>query len=193
MNENVKKGKFMRLLKYFKPYAGAIVISIVLAFLINVADLANPYIMKIVIDDYIIGGNAKLSIQVLGLAYMAAVLSGALFSYIQVILLNRVGQKIMHTIRIELFSHVQRLPLSFFDRNSSGRIMTRVTNDVEALNELFSGVLVSLFKDIIMLVGIVAVMIELNLKLTNISMLVIPLIIAVAFFYNMKAGLTSRG
>ncbi len=187
MMQNTKRHNMLRLLAYFKPYVGWVILGIILAFVLNVAELANPYIMKIVIDDYIVGGNRSVSIVALGLAYLGAVLIGAVCSFIQVVLLNSIGQKIMHTIRVELFSHIQRMPLSFFDRNSSGRIVTRMTNDVEALSELFSGVLVALFRDIIMLIGIVVVMVELNVKLTLVSMCVIPIIIVVAYLYNMKA------
>jgi ATP-binding cassette subfamily B protein len=183
----MKKNKYIRLLGYFKPFIHLVVISILLALLINVSELASPYIMKIAIDDYIMGKNMKTGIEVLGIAYVAAVIGGAVFNYIQVYILNYTGQGIMNNIRIELFSHIQNLPLSFFDRNSSGRIMTRVTNDVEALNELFSGVLVALFKDIFMLIGIVAIMMELNMQLALISFSVIPIIIIVTVLYNGKA------
>ncbi len=179
--------KLLRMLRYFKPYRHILFISICLAFLINAADLASPYIMKIAIDDYIRKHNASVNIVFLGLAYFIAVVAGALLSYAQQILLNTMGQNIMHNIRMELFSHIQHLPMSFFDKNSSGRILTRVTNDVEALNELYTGVIVQLFKDFLMVIGIVFVMFTLNVKLTLVGMSVIPVIVVVTFFYNRRA------
>lgn len=183
----MKKNKYLRVLGYFKPYMRLVLISLVLALLLNVSELASPYILKIAIDDYILGDKAVIGIEILGLFYMITVAGGALFSYAQVYILNYTGQNIMNNIRMELFSHIQNMPLSFFDKNSSGRIMTRVTNDVEALNELFSGVLVALFKDIFMLIGIIGVMLELNLQLALISFSVIPIIVVVTVLYNGKA------
>lgn len=179
--------KFMRILAYFKPYIPHVFLCMILALLINGAELANPYIMKIAIDEYIIGGNTSISIVYLGLLYIAAVLGGAVFNYVQVLVLSNIVQRIMHNIRMELFAHIQNLPLSFFDKNSSGRVMTRVANDVEALNEMYSGVLIALFKDVFMLIGIIVVMLQMNLKLALVSFVVVPIIMSVTYIYNKKA------
>jgi len=179
--------KLLRLLKYFKPYMVLVGASIILAILVNIADIANPYIMKVAIDDYIVGNKAASGIKLLAMLYLLAVAGGALCNYLQVYVLNNIVQRIMNNIRMEVFSHIQKMPLKFFDRNSSGRIMTRVTNDVEALNEMYSGVLVALFKDVFMLIGIIAAMIKLNLELALISFIAIPVISIIAYLYNFKA------
>lgn len=186
-NRNISLNKYKRMLMYFKPFVPLILLAIVLAALVNGSELAGPYITKIVIDDYIVGGGSVPEIVFLGILFIVSVLGGTLANYFQVLLLNRIGQKIMHNIRMELFSHIQSLPLGFFDRNSSGRILTRVTNDVEALNEMYSGVLVALFKDIFLLSGITIVMVRMNLKLALVSFSVIPLIVLITYFYNKKA------
>ena len=184
---NIHSNKTLRILSYFRPYLGLVFLSFILAILINVAELASPYIMKITIDEYITVPKPQVNIQLLGLAYMGAVIAGAIFNYIQVYVLNSTVQKIMLNIRIELFSHIQKMPLTFFDHNSSGRILTRVTNDVEALNEMYSGVLVAFFKDLIMLVGIIVVMLKMDLQLAGVSFVAIPIILTATYFYNKKA------
>jgi ATP-binding cassette, subfamily B, multidrug efflux pump len=183
----MKKSNFLRILSYFKPHIPTMVISLIFALLVNAAELLSPYITKIVIDEYIIKGNADIKLELMGVFYLATVMGGAVFGYFQAYLLNLVGQKIIHFIRIELFSHIQHMPSSFFDKNSSGRIMTRATNDVESLNELYSGVIVDLFKDLFMIIGIVAVMLQMNYKLALISFTIVPIIILVTYFYNKKA------
>ncbi len=183
----MKNSNSLRILSYFKPYALFVLLNALLAILINVSELANPYIIKVAIDDYIVGHKQGTGIMSIGLMYLGAVVAGAVFSYAQTILLNSIVQRIMYNIRIELFSHIQNMPLSFFDRNSSGRILTRVANDVETLNEMYSGVLIALFKDMFMLIGIVVVMLQMNLKLALLSFSVIPLIIVATYFYNIKA------
>jgi ATP-binding cassette, subfamily B, multidrug efflux pump len=188
----MKTNIYLRLLSYFKPFMYIVAVSAVLAIVINLSELAGPYIIKIIIDDHIIAGDAQTPLLTYSLLYLAAVLLGAVSNYAQVYLFNLTGQKIMYNIRVELFSHIQKLPLSFFDRNSSGRILTRITNDVETLSELFSGVLVSLFKDLFMLIGIIIVMVNLNLRLALVSFCVVPLILAVVWLYKSKAILNYK-
>jgi ATP-binding cassette subfamily B protein len=183
----MNKNKFFRILKYFKPFNSLIIIAAVSAILVNISQLSNPYIIKIVIDDFFAKGNFGAQIQYLAFLYLFIAVIGSILNYSQGILLNTIVQKIMHNIRMELFSHIQKMRLSYFDSNSSGRILTRVTNDVEALNEMYSSVLVGLFKDFFMILGVIAVMLQLSLKLSLISFSVIPIIIFATYFYNKKA------
>lgn len=183
----MKKNKYIRIIGYFRPHILLLLLCLILAILVNASEILNPYITKVVIDDYIVGNSNKFSIEFLGLLYLITVFCGSIFNYIQAYLLNSMGQNIMHNMRIQLFSHIQKLPLSFYDKNSSGRIMTRVTNDIEALNEMYSGVIVALFKDVLMLIGIVAVMLRMNFKLSLVSFTIIPIIVVVTYLYNNKA------
>ena len=105
----------------------------------------------------------------------------------QTIILTLTGQKIMFNIRNQIFSHVQKLPMQYFDKNSSGRILTRVTNDVEALNEIYSGVLINLFKDSIMIIGLLVTMFMLDVQMAFISVLSTPLIVLVIILYRVAA------
>jgi ATP-binding cassette, subfamily B, multidrug efflux pump len=183
----MKKSSFLRILTYLKPHIPTLSVSLIFALLVNASELISPYITKIVIDEYLVKGNTNIRIELMGVLYLVSVMGGAVFNYSQVYLLNLIGQKVIHFIRVELFSHIQHMPSSFFDKNSSGRIVTRATNDVEALSELYSGVIVSLFKDLFMIIGIVAVMLQMNYKLALVSFTIVPIIIVVTYFYNKKA------
>ena len=164
-----------RLLKYAKPYIGLISISFVLLLLITLTDLARPYLMKVAIDDYIAVGN-KAGLKNIALIFLFVITGGFVFNYIQVYILYYTGQKIIYNMRQELFSHLLRLSLSFFDKNPVGRLVTRVSNDMENLNEMYTAVIVNLFKDIFTLIGIIIIMLRMNAKVALISFAAIPLI-----------------
>lgn len=183
-----KKFQLIRLLRYFKPFVLLLAVSIFLAILINGAVLIKPYIIKTVIDDYIVKGDYNgSSILLMGIFYLAAVLIGSGAGYLETYILTYVGQKIMYKIRNNIFEHVQNMSMTFFDKNSSGRILTRITNDVEALDELFSGVIVDIFKNLIMIVGIVYVMFSLDLTMALVSISCVPVIAVVMIIYRIAA------
>lgn len=186
-NKTINTGHLLRLLKYFKPHMAVLLLCMLIVLIIIAADLVNPYIMKIVIDEYIVKGNQNINIGLISLAYFGIVLVGSLLTYVQSILLNRTGQNIMHNLRMELFGHIQNLPMSFFDHNSSGRILTRVSNDMESLSELFTSVLINLFRDFFMIAGILYVMISINIRLALIGLSVVPVLVVITFLYNKKA------
>jgi ATP-binding cassette, subfamily B, multidrug efflux pump len=183
-----KKFQFFRLLSYFKPYMLIVLLSLFLAVLVNGAVLAKPYIIKQVIDGYIVKDDYNFKVMFLmGVLYLLAVLLSVGCGYLQTYLLTYVGQKIMYNIRNSLFEHIQNMSMTFFDKNSSGRILTRVTNDVEALNDLFSGVMVDIFKNIIMIIGIIVVMFALDTEMALASISCIPVIAGIMIIYRMAA------
>lgn len=122
----------------------------------------------------------------IGLIYLLMVTGAFGLHYLQIFILQLTGQRIIYNIREEIFSHLQGLSLSFFDKNPVGRLVTRVTNDTETLNEMYTGVLVNLFKDIFLLVGIVIVMMRMNLQLALISFSVIPILIISTVLFRLK-------
>lgn len=194
INENIsgssvkRRNKVIRLLKYFIPYLHLVFISVVFALLINASIIMKPYIIKFVIDEYLtVGIYDSRVFTVAGLVYLAAVAGGAIFGYLESYTLTYVGQKIMYDIRNQLFNHIQTMSMRFFDKNSSGRILTRVTNDVEALNELFSGLVVNVIRDVVMVAGIVFTMFSLNRDLAIISMFSIPVIGLITYIYRKAA------
>lgn len=123
----------------------------------------------------------------LALLYLVTVVIGFAFNYGQVYLLNRTGQRIVFDLRHHLFSHIQGMSLRFFDTNPVGRLITRVTNDTETLNEMFTDVLVNMFKDVFTLIGIVFVMLRMNTRLALISFAMLPLVVVATFFYRILA------
>ncbi len=176
-----------RLLSYARPCWKQFSIAIVLLALTTLTDLSRPYLIKIAIDDYMIRTKNPQAIFAIGLVYIGTIAAGFLFNYWQIYLLNFAGQTIIYDIRNQLFSHIQKMPLSFFDKHPVGRLVTRITNDTETLNEMYSNVLVNLLKDIFMLLGIVIILLKLNLKLALITLAFIPIIIAITVIFRSKA------
>lgn len=183
---------WLRMLGYFKSALPLLILSMSLALIIILADLINPYITKIIIDDYITKKDASVNIWFLGGLYLTCSVMGCVLQYVQVNLLNLMGQRIIHGIRIQVFSHIQRMSLKFFDKNSTGSILTRATNDIEAISELYSGVIVDLVKDIFMIIGIVGAMLLLSPKIALVNFCIIPLIIIITIIYNKKAKANFR-
>ena len=128
----------------------------------------------------------------LGLIFLGIVLAGFGLNYTQVYLLNKTGQQILFNLRAEIFMHLQRMSLSFFDKNPVGRLVTRVTNDTETLNEMFVNVLVNLFKDVFMLLGIILIMARLDFRLSLITILMLPLVFISSVFFRIKARAAYR-
>lgn len=186
---NKKKGYIIRLLCMMRPYIGIVIAAVLCVILVNMSQLAKPYILKIIIDDFLIGKKQQTglySINSMAVLYMLMVVLGAILTVLQINLMNYAGQQIISKLRRELFSHIQHFSLSVLDKFSSGRLITRVTNDVEALNEMFTDVFLNMFKDIFLIIGIVFVMFRLNVKLALISMIVVPAIILITYFFKGK-------
>jgi len=182
-----------RMFGYFKPFRLLLVLCMVIAALISAEVLVRPLIIMYVIDVYIpAGGDGTASIYLLALGYFGLVLFGGVSSFLHAWLLNTMGQKIVHKLRMDVFSHIQHMPFSFFDRNASGSILTRATNDVEALSSFYSDIVVAIFRDVIMLVFIIASMLLLNVRLALVSFSIVPLIIIVTIIYNKKAKANFR-
>lgn len=122
----------------------------------------------------------------IGVLFLVAIIIAFILNYLQVYILNHTSQKIVFNIRQDLYSHIQSLSISYFDKNPVGRLVTRVTNDTETLNEMYTGVLVNLFKDIFILAGIIIVMLKMNFKLALISFSLIPLILIASIIFRKK-------
>lgn len=184
-----KKGfSFVRLLSYFKYHKLLTAFCVALATAVNFAAIAQPYILKTVIDNYLTKGIYELKTLLLfGLAYMTAVSISTLGGYQQTILLTRLGQSIMHRIRVNMFSHIQKLGMGFFDRNSSGKILTRINSDVESLSELYSSTLVVIVKDTLMIIGILIAMFSMNRSLALWCLWSIPAVALYTLLYRYAA------
>ena len=180
-----------RLLTYLSPYKLAVATAFLLILVISSLKLVGPYLIKIAIDDYIARGDLAGLNRIAGL-YVLALLAEFILSYWQTFIMHMTGQRIMFDMRREIFAHIQRLHPAFFDRNPVGRLLTRVTTDVDALNELFTSGVVTVFGDIFMLLGIMIVLIVLNWKLALVSFAVLPALFVVTIVFKRRVRETYR-
>src|SRR6185295_608670 len=127
----------------------------------SLIELAQPWLTQQAIDRYIAQGDADGLARV-ALLFLVLLLLAFVFEFIQTSVLQTTGQRIMHTMRMQVYEHLQRLDLTFYDRNPVGRLMTRVTTDIDALNDLFASGVVTVFGDLLILIGIMAAMLVMN-------------------------------
>jgi ATP-binding cassette subfamily B protein len=180
-------GRLMRrLLTYLRPYRRQVAVAVVAIIGHSALDLAPPYLTKIVIDRYIpvadLGGLGTIAVL-----YLAALCASFLLEYLQTWTMQIIGQRIMFDLRMQLVTHLHRLDLRFYDRNPVGRLMTRITTDVDVLNELFTSGVVSVFGDVFTLMGIMAVLIWMDWRLAIAAFAVLPLIAAIAHWFRINA------
>ena len=180
-----------RLLGYLRPYRREVALAVLVALAESLVQIAGPYLTKEAIDNGIRHRDLGHLDQVFML-YLGALLAGLGLGYLGTQLMHRVGQRIMLDLRMELFRHIQRLPVSYFDRNPVGRVMTRVTNDVDVLNELFTSGLVSFAGDLFLLLGILVAMVQLNAELMGVAFSVLPLIVIVTLTLRGKVRRSFR-
>lgn len=136
-------------------------------------------------EDYkLFRANDIRNLSKIGLIFLGVIVFGFFFNYLQVYILNYTSQKIVFNIRQEVFSHLQKMSLSYYDKNPVGRLVTRVTNDTETLNDMYTNVLVNLFKDVFLLLGIVFIMLKMNYKLALLSFTVVPLIMLSSIIFR---------
>jgi ATP-binding cassette subfamily B protein len=168
-----------RLWPYLKHQRPLLLCGVALALLINGAELLKPYILKVVIDDFLVAGKADdglYSVAALGIGYLLCVILGAGMNIAQTIAVNRMGQDTVLRIRREVFGHIQKLSMRALEKYTTGRLITRATNDVEGLNELFTDVLVHVIQDGLMLLGIAGMMFFINWKLALVAFATLPAI-----------------
>jgi ATP-binding cassette subfamily B protein len=172
-----------RLLVYLRPYWTSVAIAIVAIIGGAAAQLAQPYLIKVAIDRYI-ATRALAGLNRLALVYLAILIGSFVSDYVQTWTMQMTGQRIMFDLRMAIYSHLQRLDLKYYDRNPVGRLMTRITSDVDALNDLFTSGVVTAIGDILTLVGIMAVMIWMNWRLALVSFAVLPLIVFITQWFR---------
>ena len=178
-----------RLLTYLRPYRLQVVVALIAIILKAGADVLGPYLTKVAIDKYLANRTESHSLldrflssqPLVGIAQIAAMYLGLLlvsflFEFTQTYIMQWAGQKVMFDLRAQIFRHLQRLHIAFYDRNPVGRLVTRVTSDVDALNEMFTAGVVSIFEDIFVLIGIIAIMLNMSWRLALITFAVLPII-----------------
>ena len=167
-------GLLKRLLGYLRPHAAAVFVSFLLIVAQAGIDLVGPYLTKIAIDRHIATGDAQGLTRV-ALLFLLTLAASFAVRFLQTYIMQMTGQRIMQDMRREIFAHLQRLHVGYFDKNPVGRLMTRVTTDVDAVNELFTSGVVTVFGDLFTLLGIMGVMLALDWRLALVTFAVIPL------------------
>src|SRR5687767_5006312 len=175
-----------RLLRYLKPYVRQLIPAILLTLALNLLGVLQPKFTQYAIDWHI------LPRQLDGLGFLVALFFGTqllrlVFSYFQALLLNSVGQYVMFDLRRELYDKLQHQEVSYYDRNPVGRIMTRLTSDVDALNELFTAGITDLLGDLVMIFAIIGMMLWMDVKLTLVTLLTVPLLFAATSWFRKGA------
>lgn len=171
-----------RLIRYLKPYTKWVVIAIILTVGVALLSTIRPYLTKIAIDDYIVNKDTA-GLRNIILLLLGTLIFQGILQYTMTYLTQWIGQKTIYDLRMELFEHIQKLSMSFFDKNPVGRLVTRLTNDIEVLNEMFSSGIVMVFADVFIIGGILFFMFSLSWQLTLIALsVVIPLIYATVIF-----------
>lgn len=185
-------GRLMRrLLPFVRPYRVRVGMSLLFLLGTGVLDLAGPLLTKIAIDRYIVPRRPSGLPLILGL-FLASLVASFGLRYLQNYHMQYVGQRVMYDMRDRIFTHLQRLPLAFFDRHPVGSLMTRLTGDVDALNDLLTQGVVSILGDIITLVGVVIVMLLLNWQLALIAFAVFPLVAIVSRVFQSRMRVIYR-
>ena len=193
-------GRLMRrLLTYLRPYKWHVVVALAAIILKSGLDVLGPFLTKIAIDKYLakspnshswIGDRLSdaplVGIGQIGGLYVGILIFTFTLEFIQTYLMQWTGQKVMFDLRSQIFRHLQHMHVAFFDKNPVGRLVTRVTTDVDALNEMFTAGVVSIFEDVFVLAGIIAIMMRMNWKLALITFAVLPLIIYATLIFRDK-------
>jgi ATP-binding cassette subfamily B protein len=184
-------GLLRRLLAYLRPHSGAVFVSFLLIVAQAAIDLAGPYLTKVAIDRHIAAGDAAGLGRVALLFLLTLVLAFGI-RFLQTYIMQMTGQRIMQDMRRDIFGHLQRLHVAYFDRHPVGRLMTRVTTDVDAVNELFTSGVVTVFGDLFTLVGIMGVMLALDWRLALATFAVLPLFFLLTDWFRRGARQSFR-
>jgi ATP-binding cassette subfamily B multidrug efflux pump len=181
-----------RILGYTSHYWHGVVLAVFLSFVVIGSSLLLPYLLRLGVDDYIINETIPVPERLAGLAILAmvfgiAVIAGFVANYFQVTVLEWTGQNIMHRLRQHVYSHMLGLDLAFFHENPSGKLVTRVTNDVQNMHEMFTSVIVTLFNDAIRLIAILVLLFWLNWPLALMMSLLLPVILVATIWFSRMA------
>ncbi len=175
-----------RLLRYLKPYMRLLIPALTLTLVLNFLRILQPKFTQEAIDQHILTGDVG-GLKLLALIFVGVLAVTFLFSYIQTVLLEGIGQRVMYDLRAELFEKLQRQEVAYFDRNPVGRIMTRLTSDVDSLNELFTSGVIDVLGDVVMIFAIIGIMTYMDWRLTLITLVTVPLLVAATSWFRKHA------
>jgi ATP-binding cassette, subfamily B, multidrug efflux pump len=181
-----------RLLQYLRPYGWRVLLALALVAIVTPLELAPPKLFQVAIDKYLVPGmnhaidepQAWHGVLIISVVFFAVLVFDFLAQYIQIRIMQRVGQQTMYDMRSAIFAHIQRLPMSYFDRNPVGRLVTRVTTDVDALNDLFAAGVVTMINDFFLLAVLAAYLFSIDHLLALDALAVLPFILVVTYFFR---------
>lgn len=176
---------FIRLIRYVIPYQRTVIVALLLLVLATMASVFGPYLIKVFIDDYLSPGNwVPHEILLLAVLYITAQIVGAKAFFMQALRLNRIALSVVQTIREEVFAHVQKLPMAYFDHTPTGSLISRITNDTEAIKDLYVNVISTFIQNGIRVLGILVAMALLNIELMLICALLVPIVLFIMWLYQ---------
>src|SRR5712692_10865544 len=175
-----------RIWEHTRPHRGLLLLSLLVFPLATLLELLQPYLVKIAFDEHILRLHCP-GLGRIALFFLLTLLVLYALRVAQAYLTQLTGQRVMHDLRNALFAHLQRMDAAFFDRNPVGRLMTRVLNDVEAINELFTSGVVSVLGDVFTLAGVVVIMLGMNWKLALVTFALVPLLALAAGYFRLRA------
>jgi ATP-binding cassette, subfamily B, multidrug efflux pump len=189
-----------RLLKYLRPYRWHVALAVSITLGVTAMELVGPYLFHVAIDDYILPGFAATISHSAALAglwwtvvvYAGSIAGGFALQYVQVRIMQWVGQETMYDLRKEIFQHLQRLPMSFYDRTPVGRLVTRATTDVDALNDLFAAGVVAMLNDFVLLFSMAALLVKWHPYLALATLSPLPLMVVLTYFFRNKVRDANR-
>ena len=186
IESNYSGNAMLRLLAYMKPYAGWMALCLILVLILAGIDLYRPMLIGDAVDLFSEQGDYSVIVDT-AIKYGIVLVLSMVFNLAQTWILQKTGQKIIHTVRGELYAHIQSLSSRYFDITPVGKLVTRVTNDVEALNEMYSGILVRLFRNVIKIIGLAVVMLILDWRLALWSFVLLPVVGVLAIIFRKLA------
>ena len=187
-----------RLLAYLRPYKWQVALALAAIVLKSAADVVGPYLTKTAVDKYLapttrgshsfldrfLSSQPLVGITQIGAMYVGLLVFSFFLEFLQTYFMQWTGQKVMFDLRSQIFRHLQRMHIGFYDKNPVGRLVTRVTTDVDALNEMFTSGVVAIFEDIFVLAGIVVIMLKMDARLALITFAVLPLILVATMIFR---------
>lgn len=191
LESNYKGNALLHLLSYMKPYAGWVFLSLLLVLALTGFDLYRPILIGNAVDTFESQGEYQVIVDT-AIKYGIVLVLSFCFNIAQTWILQKTGQRIILTVRKELYAHIQSLSCRYFDLTPVGKLVTRVTNDVEALNEMYSGILVKLFRNMVKIAGLAAVMLVLDFRLAMISFVLLPVVAVLTVVFRKVARETYR-
>ncbi|EJQ97607.1 ABC transporter ATP-binding protein [Bacillus cereus] len=184
-----KRSDLRRLLSYMRPYKGLLALAFLFLVGATVTEMMGPFLIKQFLDEHLVPRNFEQSALVtLFVVYIIAHLFKVLFTYLDLLYFQNIAFKIVQDMRVEVYDHVQKLSLSFFDRTPIGTLVSRITNDTEAIKDFYVSVLSTFVKNVVFLVGILVAMFLLDVKLALFSLILIPIMFAIMVLYRRKSA-----